>query len=81
MTPEGRLRLLLVESYGLGKYYQEHCGNLIIPYHDFVDLPTVRRNVMRLLTECPEWLLGVEDLDPSETPVVYLNTLEDLKNW
>ena len=68
-TAEGKATLELVNSYGLGEYYNPYMGNILI-----VSLVDVKEKVSKFIKENPDWVLGYE----ADSGYYYITEVENL---
>lgn len=76
MTEEGKATYELVNSYGLGAYYNEYVGNVLIPMCDF-NKEQIRDTALKFLTQNEDWVMGCE----TETWAVYRDGTADTTTY
>ena len=84
MSSENIARYELAQHYELGSYYNEFCGNIIIPAIDVRDERDIQEILFVFLRTNPDWIMGYEESYkgcPIDECCYYLQTSEDFKNW
>ena len=69
LTEKGKATMELVNSYGLGDYFNPYMGNILIP-----SLVDVKEKVIVFLKENPDWVLGYE----AESDYYYITEIDNL---
>lgn len=69
LTAKGKKVMELVNSYGLGDYFNPFMGNILIR-----SLADVKEKVSKFLKENPDWVLGYE----AESGYYYITEIDNL---